>query len=150
MKKKTSHNLVVRSCIALAVAVAIGLPTLSQAAEPKGKEAKMVESCQQMKEQKEKMAAEMKAQDAALATQAAAMNSAPDDKKVGLMATIVTHLVEQRAAMNAQKEKMQGEMMKHMMKHMQMGAESVSKCPMMKDMDGKSDDAQAEHHEKSE
>ncbi len=37
-----------------------------------------------------------------------------------------------------------------MMGHMEMGKESMSKCPMMKDMDGKSDDAQAEHYEKSE
>ena len=36
------------------------------------------------------------------------------------------------------------------MTHMEMGKESISKCPVMKDMDGKSDDAQAKHHEKSE
>ena len=142
MKSQTNHNLVIRSSIALAMALAIGLPNLAQAAEPQAKEGKMtmdgkmMERCQQMKEQKEKMMAEMKAQDAELTTQVAAMNSAPDDKKVGLMATIVTHLVEQRAAMDEQMEKMHGEMMKHMMEHMQMGKESMSKCPMMKDMKG--------------
>ena len=45
---------------------------------------------------------------------------------------------------------MEEKMMKQMMGHMKMGKESMSKCPMMKDMDGKSDDAQAGHHEKSE
>jgi len=53
-----------------------------------------------MKEQKDKLMAEMKAQDADLAAQVAAMNSAPEDKKLGLMAAIVTHMVEQRTAMN--------------------------------------------------
>ena len=32
--------------------------------------------------------------------------------------------------------KMQEVMMKHMMEHMQMGKESMSQCPMMKDMKG--------------
>jgi len=140
MKTQTNHNIAIRSSIALALALAIGLPSLSQAAEPQAKEGKvtmdgkMMARCQQMKEQKEKMVAEMKTQDAELTTQVAAMNSAPDDKKVGLMATIVTHLVEQRAAMDEQMEKMHGEMMKHMMEHMKMGKESMSQCPMMKDM----------------
>lgn len=33
---------------------------------------------------------------------------------------------------------------------MEMGKESMSKCPMMKHMDGKSDEAHAKDHEKSE
>jgi hypothetical protein len=98
-----------------------------------------------MKEQKEKMMADMKAQDADLTEQVAKMNSAPKDKKIDLMAAVVTRMVEQRTAMNVRKEKMQGEMMKHMMQQMQMGKESMEQCPMMKGMKAmnkKSDDAQ--------
>jgi hypothetical protein len=59
---------------------------------------------------------------------------APDSKKVGLIAAILTKMTEQRIAMDARKAKMQEEMMKHMMQHMQMGKESMSQCPMMKEM----------------
>lgn len=100
-------------------------------------DAKMKECCQQMKEQKEKMQAEMKSQDAALTAQVAAMNSAPPEQKVSLMAAIVTVMAEQRVARDAQMEKMHGEMMLHMMKHMQMCKDGSPQCPMTKDMDGK-------------
>ena len=94
--------------------------------------------CQEMKEQKQKMKEDMKAQDAELTEQLAKMNSAPEDKKMSLMAAVITHMVEQRIAMDARMEKMQEEMMKHMMQHMQVGMESMSQCPMIKDMDDKS------------
>ena len=104
-------------------------------------EGKMKEQCQQMKEKKQKMKEDMKAQNAELTEQLSQMNSAPDDKKVGLMAAVLTHMVEQRIAMDARMAKMEEEMMQHMMQHMQMGKESMSQCPMMKgmkDMDDKS------------
>ena len=107
-------------------------------------EGKTKECCQGMKEQKQAMMAEIKAQDADLAAQVAQMNSAPEDKKLALLAAIVTRIVEQRTAMNARMEKMHGEMMQNM----QMGKDSMSKCPMMKGMkgtDSKSPGAQEEH-----
>ena len=64
------------------------------------------------------------------------------------MAAVVTHMVEQRIAMDARKAKMEEEMMKHMMQHMQLGKESMAKCPMMKGMKGmggKSADAHKGH-----
>lgn len=96
----------------------------------------MMKSCKAMMEKKQKMMMKMKAQDAALSKQAAKMNSAPSDKKTGLMADVVTQLVEQRMARDAQKAKMQEKMMQHMMQHMQMGKESMAQCPMMQDMKG--------------
>ncbi len=111
-------------------------------------EAKMMEQCQEMKEQKAKMKADMKVHDAQLTERLTAMNRAPQDKKTDLMAAVVTHIVEQRIAMDARKAKMEEEMMKHMMQHMQMGKESMAKCPMMKGMkgmDGKSADAHKGH-----
>jgi hypothetical protein len=153
MNIKTNTNLV-RSLLALTFALALWSPVQMQAAEPAaGKmmtEGKMKECCEAMKDQKEKLMAEMKAQDAELAAQVTAMDNAPDDKKLGLMAAIVTHLVEQRSAMNARMEKMHGQMMGHMMQHMQMGKESMSQCPMMegmKNMDEKSPTSQEDHHD---
>jgi hypothetical protein len=87
-----------------------------------------------MMEQKQKMMAEMKAQDADLTAQVAKMNSAPDNTKLDLLAAVVTHMVEQRSAMNERMDKMQQGMMKHMMEHMQMGQESMKQCPMMMGM----------------
>ena len=97
---------------------------------------KMMESCQAMKEQKEKMMADMKAQDAELTEQVAQMNRAPDNAKISLMAAVITHMQEQRTAMNARKAKMDEAMMQHMMQHMQTGKESMAQCPMMKGMKG--------------
>jgi len=99
-------------------------------------EGKMMEGCQEMKEQKQKMKEDIEAQDAALTEQIAKMNSAPDDKKMSLMADVITQMVEQRITMDARKAKMEEAMMRHMMEHMQMGKESMSQCPMMKGMEG--------------
>jgi len=151
MKKQTHTNLIIRSSLALALALAIWSTVHARSAEPaEGKmmtEAKMMERCQAMKEQKEKMMADMKAQDAELTEQLTKMNSAPEDKKMGLMAAVLTHMVEQRITMDARKAKMEEAMMQHMMQHMQMGKESMAQCPMMKGMKGmgeKSGDAQKE------
>jgi len=62
------------------------------------------------------------------------MNSSADDQKLRQLATVVTKMAEQRAAMNARAVKMHDDMMKHMMQHMEAGSESVSHCPMMKGM----------------
>src|ERR1035437_8837740 len=152
MKNQTHTNLIIRSSLALALALAIWSPVQARSAEPAiGKmmmtETNMMERCQAMKEQKEKMMADMKAQDAELTEQLTKMNSAPVDKKMGLMAAVITHMVEQRITMDARKAKMDEEMMQHMMQHMQMGKESMSQCPMMKgmkDMDANLGDAQTE------
>ena len=107
----------------------------------------MRECCQAMQQQKEKLMAEMKAQDAELAAQVTAMNNAPDDKKLGLIASVVSHIVDQRIAMTARMEKMHEQMMGHMMQHMSMGKESMSDCPMMKGMDDKSSASPEAHHD---
>jgi hypothetical protein len=84
---------------------------------------------QEMAQQREKMVAEMKAQDAELFKLVDQMNKAPKDQKQGLMAAIVTRLVKQRAALNAHMEKMQ----EHMKQHME-GA-SMSPSMSMEGMD---------------
>lgn len=135
-------NRYLRTSLVVALGLALWYPASVQAAEPAAEtpaamEAKMKESCQDMKKKKAKMMEETKAEDAALTEEVAKLNAAPDDKKVGLMAVIITHMTEQRSAMHARMAKMEEEMMQHMMAHMQMGKESMAKCPMMKDMDGK-------------
>lgn len=151
MKNQTHTNLLIRSSLALALALAIWSPTPARSAEAaegeKVTEAKMMEQCQEMKAQKAKMKADMKVHDAQLTEQLTEMNRAPQDKKTDLMAAVVTHMVEQRIAMDARKAKMEEEMMQHMMQHMQMGKESMAKCPMMKGMDEKSGDAHKEHQQ---
>ena len=143
MKNLTSPSLLFRTSIALALALALWSPARAQTGEPSdGKtkiEGKMVECCQKMKEHKQKMMAEMKVQDAALTAQVAAMNNAPENQKPGLMAAIVTTMLEQRVARDAHKAKMEEEMMEHMMQHMQC-KEDVSACPMPKGMEHKAED----------
>ena len=149
MKNQTHTNLVFRSSLALALALAIWSPVPARSAESAVGE-KMTEQCQEMKAQKEKLKSDMKAHDAQLTERLTEMNRAPQDKKTDLMAAVVTHMVEQRIAMDASKAKMEEEMMQHMMQHMQMGKESMAKCPMMKGMKGmdeKSGDAHKEHQQ---
>ena len=149
MKNYRNTNIMIRSSLALAMALAGWSSVNAQPAEPaKGGTmtmAKMMESCQDMKQQKQSMQADMKAQDAQLTEQLSKMNAAPDDQKMSLMAAVVTHMAEQRIAMDARKAKMDEEMMKHMMQHMQMGKESMSQCPMMKGMDGASAEVHKDH-----
>ena len=138
MKQQTNTALVMCAGLALALTLAIWSPIRAQAAEPADgevmTEATMMEQCKAMQEQKQKMREEMKAQDAQLTEQLAQMNSAPADKKLDLLAAVVTKMAEQRIAMDARMAKMQQEMMPHMMQHMQMGKESMAQCPTMKGM----------------
>jgi predicted component of type VI protein secretion system len=150
----THTNLAIRSSLALALALAIWSPAHAQSPVPaEGKTmtaATMMERCQEMKQQKQNMKDDIKAQDAQLTEQLANMNRAPEDQKMGLMAAALTHMVEQRIAMDARKAQMEEAMMQHMMQHMQMGKESMSQCPMMKsmkDMDDKTAGTQKEHPE---
>jgi len=136
MKNHPNTKLLIRSGLAWALALFIWSPVQAQTAEPaKGKmmmEGKMNGRCEAMKEQKDKMMAEMKVQNADLAAQVAKMNSAPDNEKLGLMAAVVTRMAEQRTTMNARMETMHSGMMGHMMQHMQTGKDSMAQCPMMK------------------
>lgn len=123
----------------LAVALLVWFPVQARSARPadaKMTDGNMAQSCQEMKDQKQKMMAEMKTQDSALTEQVAKMNGAPEDKKLDMLSAVVTKMVEQRTTMNARMEKMHEQMMQHMMQHMQMGKESMSQCPMMKGMKG--------------
>jgi len=108
----------------------------------------MMDGCQQMMKQKQKMMADMQAEDSELTSQVAEMNGVPENKKIALMAAVLTQVVEQRTARDASHAKMQEKMMQHMMQHMQMGKESMSQCPMMKGMHEDADTtARGDHKE---
>lgn len=102
---------------------------------------KIMDCCKSMKDQQQKMMAEMKADDVELTAQIAKMNSAPKDKKVDLLAAVVTRMAEQRVAASVRMEKMHEAMAEHMMKHIQMDKGSMSDHPMTNGMDQKSGDA---------
>jgi hypothetical protein len=99
---------------------------------------KMVEHCTEMKQERQKMMAEMKAQDAEIDALVVKMNSAPKDKKLDLLADIITRMVKQRSAMHANMDKMKGTMMDHM----QMRTDRMSDCPMWKETNEKTGGAQ--------
>ena len=151
MKKHTNTRLVICYILVLGLAMVIWSPVQAQPVEPtQGKmmmEGKMIERCKEVNEQKQKMMADMKARDAELTEQVARMNSAPEDKKLGLVTAVITGMVEQRTAMNARMAKMQEEMMKHMMEHMEMGKESMLQCPMMKEIKGMDETSTGAHKE---
>lgn len=141
MRNKTNTKLFIGAILTLALALAIWSPALSQSVEPtKGKmlmPGNMPKCCQDMKGKCQKMRDDLKAEDDALITQVAKMNSAPADKKMPLMAAIITSMVEQRTTTNARAAKMQDDMMQHMMQ-----------CPMMmgmKDMPMKSAGEHPDH-----
>jgi hypothetical protein len=148
MNLQLSKNFAVRTGLALAMALAVWSPASSQSPEPakakkmpmedkamKGKamEGKPMEHSKMMMDRCQAMMTEMKAQDAELATQIAAMNSATPEAKVELMAAILTKMAQQRTAMNTQ----MADMHMGMMQHMQMGKGSMSQPSMMKSMDKK-------------
>jgi hypothetical protein len=138
MKNQTNTTLAIRSGLALALALAIWSPVHAQSLEPAEEKtvtaSTMMDRCQEMKQQKQNMKDDIKVQDAQLTEQVLNMNRAPGYQKTGLMADLLTHMVEQRIAMDARKAHMEESMMQHMMQHMQMGKESMSQCPMMKGM----------------
>ena len=156
MNQHTDTNLVLRSGLAIALALTLWSPVQAQSADPAEEKTKMegktmmggkkmteteiMQCCHETKELKENLAADLKKQDTELTAKIEEMNEAAEDKKLDLMADIVTQMVAQRTALNERKAKMEQGMMKHMMQHMQRGKESMAQCPMMdgKDSTGKS------------
>ncbi|MFC1652545.1 hypothetical protein ACFL3F_02385 [Planctomycetota bacterium] len=134
MRNKTTTKLFIGSILTLALALAVWSPALAQSLEPtKGKAlmpGDMPACCADMKVKCQTMWDDLKADDVALTEQVAKMNSAPADKKMSLMAALITTMVEQRTATNARTAKMQDSMMQHMMQcPMMMGTKDLPKKP---------------------
>ncbi len=152
MRNQTNSKILIHSILAssliLALSLAIWVPAQAQSAAPAeakpNPDAQATEPSMAMMEHHQKMMADMKTQDAQLTEQVAAMNSAPEGKKLDLLAAVVTKMVEQRTAMTARMESMHDEMMKNMKpqmmkQQMQMGQNPMSKPPMMNGMKGMDD-----------
>ncbi len=138
MTDRTRTNFVTGFSLALALALAVVSTVQAGPSVPAGvmpmTEGQMKGHCKDMMEQKKKLAADTKSQDAELTELVAKMNRAPENKQMTLMATVITRIVDQQVAMDQRKAKMEDEKMAHMMEHMQMGKDSMAQCPMMKDM----------------
>lgn len=151
MNSRTYPALLILSILTLALAWSTWSP-ISQAADPAEKkmmEGGMMEQCQVMMEQKQKMREVTKAQDAELTTLVSKLANAPEAKQISVMAEIITQMVEQRIAIHARQAQMDEGMMKHMAQHMKAANESMSHCPMMPGMEGmgnNSTDAHKKHH----
>jgi hypothetical protein len=126
----TTTHLIVGSCFALALAIIIFSTAQAETAAP---EPKMMEHCQAMQAQKQKLLDDIKVQDTELTELLAKMNTAPDAKKVGLLAALVTRMIEQRIAMDARKAKMED----MLMQHVQMGKDAMMPDAMPKGADKK-------------
>ena len=106
----------IRSGLFLTLALVIVSPIRIRSAEPADgnmlmggemmSETNRMPRAQTMPEQREKMMADLKAQDTQLAGQIYEMNHAPADKKLNLMAAIVTQMSAERTAMNARMKAM--------------------------------------------
>jgi hypothetical protein len=141
MKHQNNSNLVIRSSLALALAAALWSPVQVRSAEPAdgkmmmgGKmmsDTNMMPRSEAMQEQRAKMMADMKAQDAQLAGQIYEMNHSAADKKLDLMAAIVTRMAAQRTGMNARMETMH----EAMVKNIQMDQENMFSAPRTQGMD---------------
>ncbi len=135
MKNLTTSKFITHSgpALGLAIALALCFPIHAQSAAPasgsKMNAGTMAERHETMQPQREKMMAEMKAQDTELNAQLARIKSAPEAQKVDLLVAVVTQMVEQRTATHAR--------MDEMMADMPMDHGSMSSHPMMKGMEGK-------------
>ena len=143
MKNQSRRNVAVQTGLALALVPALALmlfvwsPVRAEpagAGESKMTDATMIQRCNHLKAEKQKLASETQSQDADLTAQLSQMNSATADKKLDLVAAVVTKIATQRMAMDVRRATIEDEMMKHMMLHMQMGKDSMRDCPMMNDM----------------
>ncbi|MEO6994482.1 MAG: hypothetical protein ABI273_12690 [Lacunisphaera sp.] len=152
MKTQLHSNLLSHSGLTLALALLLWAPIQAQTSMPTKSSAmmsdetsqapasapangmmksEMMKSKSDMMQRHQAMMAHMKAQDAELTAQVATMNSAPADKKLDLLAALVTRLVEQRTAMDARMGMMHDEMMKDSKQDMPMEHDSMSPHSMM-------------------
>lgn len=96
-----NRTVIFSSSIALALAIALaGLLSAQSAAPEKARMSQMMAGCEAMKAQKQKMQADMKAQDTQLLGEITQLKSAPEKQRVTLMAGVFTRMVEQRKAMD--------------------------------------------------
>ena len=131
MKNKMNTKLFIVSILTLVLTLVIWSPALQSAEHPEHPSSNATtKSCQAMAAEKQKLTKDIQVQDAELTRQVARMNRAPANRKMDLMAALITRMVSQRTVMNVRQAKMQEGMMQHMIQHIQMGKESLAQCAM--------------------
>ena len=85
MNNRKNKNSALSPSLALVLALAIWIPAHAQSPTPAAKmtEATMMEHCQEMKEQKQKLKDDGDAQNAQITAQLSEMNSAPEGQEDG-------------------------------------------------------------------
>jgi uncharacterized protein HemX len=135
-KQQSKKNIIKHLPLAMILALGVWSPVQAQTTKPaEGKkmmEHKMMKCCQSTNKLKGKMEADRKTQVSEVSAQISKMNLAAQDKKLGMMADIITQMVAQQKAMHAREAEMEKAMMVHMFMHMQVGKKSMDNCPMMK------------------
>lgn len=140
MTTKASKKTISHSSLALALALVFtfAAPHVTFANSPK--EGAMMtpvkndEHRLSLLEHHEKVMAEMKAQDAELEKQLAAIKTAPDEQKMDLMVALLSSMVQQRAAMHENMATMMDDMSKNQMPHLSInGMESMSSRATIRD-----------------
>jgi TolA-binding protein len=126
--------------VARTVLLAAGLCSLGQAFaadladEKSAEEATMDQHCLEMMQQKKTLYEDIKVQNDKLIEQLTAMNLAPKEQKVELMAGVITNLVQQQITMDERKQQMEVKMMNHLMTHMSCNNKVKVHCSMVKDL----------------
>jgi hypothetical protein len=133
MKTAMNTKLVIRSTLAMALAVATWCPLSARATEPT-KETAATEAktdrAKELNEQKQKMAESFIAPDGQLAEAVARMNGAPEGKKLDLIAAVVTQMVARQTALNARMEKTQEAILAQMLPPAPAAKSSVAHAPI--------------------
>lgn len=144
MNSKTNKQLLVGTSLALALGFAVWSPVQAGPSDSKDgavlTESQMAEHCKAMKSARAKFREDVRVQDTQLADQLSKMNTASDDRKVGLMAALLNTVVDQKIAMDVRSATAEDEMMRHMMQHMQSGKSSMACCPPTKDSETRGTD----------
>ena len=101
-------------------------------------------NCMAMMEKQQKMMEQMKAMDERLDAKLAVMNAAKKREQIAAMRDVINEIVAQRKEMHEKTMLMNQEMSAHMMQHMKKGMNEdamkhMGNCPMMKQMQGKTD-----------
>lgn len=136
MNSKTNNKVLIGTSLALALALAVWSPAQAGSDDTGDgaalTESQMAEHCNAMKAAKLKLREDVKSQDAQLSEQVAKMNLAPVDQKLGLMAALLTTIVDQKIAMDVRRAAGDDGMMHHMARHMQSGKSSMPCCSATK------------------
>jgi hypothetical protein len=113
----------------MAMALSLFLLTPAQARSVEDPAMATPACCHEIMGQKQKMNEAFKAQDADLNERIAKMNSAPEDRKVELMASIITVMAEQRTTRDERRTQMEKRIMTHVRCPMNMHEErAVNHC----------------------